>query len=286
MTLQMLNNIKLILEKLSFKAVALYILKKYSNVFPNHIISRNGLKYAVDLRQVVDFGTFLGGWEKETVIFLKKTLKRGDVVIEVGSNVGAHTLLMARLVGEEGHVYAFEPTSFASTKLHRNISLNPELTNITVSTEIVTNNSDSLPTLYLNSSWTTAGVQAPMTIENPVSTSIDKVVSKSNIKKLDMIKIDVDGYDFKVLQGATAAIEALQPVIYMELCEYALQSQNDSIKDIFSLTEGLGYEAYYANGVKAKRMNEILDEVGLNASINCIFFPESRMHNICKNAQE
>jgi precorrin-6B methylase 2 len=76
---------------------------------------------------VIDFGTFLCGWEPTTIDFLTKSLDHGDIAIEVGAIVGAHTLLMAKLTGDDGNIYAFEPTDFALNKLRKNILLNPKI---------------------------------------------------------------------------------------------------------------------------------------------------------------
>jgi FkbM family methyltransferase len=267
----MLNIIKTLVKKLGLSGFLIDIIKLYAKFFPNQIVTRSGIKYSVDLRQVVDFGTFLGGWEKNTLDFLRKTLKQGDVVVEVGANVGAHTLYIAKLIGPMGHVYAFEPTSFALNKLQKNISLNPDLANITVRSDLVTDNDKSVPNMSINSSWTLSGERSPSIIRDFSVISIDSFVRENNINRLDLVKIDVDGYDFKVLRGASDAISNLRPIIFCELCEYTLRAQGDSIKDIFTMIESLGYSAYYENGERIGNVDDVLSMVGLHTSINGIF---------------
>ena len=70
---------------------------------------------------MIDAEIFLGGWEKSTIIFLKQNLKYGDSIIEVGANIGAHSLLISKLIGEKGRLIAIEPTEYALGKLKRNL---------------------------------------------------------------------------------------------------------------------------------------------------------------------
>lgn len=269
---------KHLIKSLGLKNIFLKAAHLYAKLFPNQIINRNGINYAVDLNQVVDFGTFLGGWEPTTISFLTRSLACGDVAIEVGANVGAHTLLMAKLTGAEGHIYAFEPTDFALNKLRKNISLNPTMQNITVRTELVTNGEKYLPKLDIRSNWEIDGKNSLVatTIKDPKAISIDDFVLEVNLERLTLIKVDVDGYDFKVLQGAKSTISRFKPIIFCELCEYALNEQGDSIKDIFSMLTSMGYQVYLEDGSKVEEVGEIIKLVGSATSINGVFIHKSQ----------
>lgn len=268
-----LTAAKHLIKFLGLKNTFLKLFGLYARIFPNQIIKRNGIRYAVDLNQVVDFGTFLGGWEPNTIDFLTKSLKSGEVAIEVGANVGAHTLLMAKLTGNEGHIYAFEPTDFALNKLRKNISLNPKLQNITIRTELVTNGEMNLPKLDIRSNWSIDGKDSNIanTIKNPKAISIDDFALEVKLERLKLIKVDVDGYDFKVLQGAKSTISRFKPIIFCELCEYALNEQGDSIKDIFSMLTSIGYQVYLEDGTQVEEVGEIIELVGSAASTNGVF---------------
>ena len=272
----MIQYIKAILKALRLQGAALRISRLYAETFPTQVITREKIKYKVDLSEVIDFGIFFGGWERGTIDFLRTTIHKGDCIIEVGANVGAHTLLIAKYAGNEGHVFAFEPTEFALKKLRTNIALNPDLKNITIRTELVTDNLNSLPNLTINSSWKRTGVQAPTRLVEPKGISIDEFVKTEAMKKLDLLKIDVDGYEFKVLSGARETISNFKPTIFCELCEYTLNAQNDSIRDIFALLNSLGYQSYFENGNQIKAADDVLSIVGTNTSINGVFFHKSK----------
>ncbi len=280
--MKLLKSLKYILKSLGLRSVALKIVHLYARLFPNQIIRRNEINYDVDLNQLVDFGTFIGGWEPATIDFLNKTLTDGDDVIEVGANVGAHTLLIGKLVGKKGRVYAFEPTEFALNKLRKNISLNPEINNITIRTELVTNGESNLPKIDIRSSWSVDGKNTPQfsSIKNPRAISIDDFSSEVALDNLILMKVDVDGYDYKVLQGAQSTISKFLPIIFCELCEYALNEQNDSIKYIFEMLLPMGYGVYLEDGTKINDVDSVLRLVGDETSVNGVFVHKTKIHNL------
>ncbi|MBW7876007.1 MAG: FkbM family methyltransferase [Candidatus Cloacimonetes bacterium] len=269
-----LATIKKTLKALRLQRVAHWIVKQYAAIRPNQVCRRNGILYQLDLSELIDYSTFIGGWEKSTIDFLSGTVSHGHYVLEVGANVGAHTLQIAQLVGPNGRVYAFEPTDFAANKLMANMKLNPELaTRIRLRRELVTNSKLETPTTTIRSSWKReeSGHQRPPEVLQPKSISIDELVAEEGIHCVDLIKIDVDGYDYKVLQGAVNTINTMNPVIFIELCEYCLNAQGDSIRDIFELLCGAGYEATLEDGSSITGVEQVLKMVGSDSSVNGIF---------------
>ena len=117
--------IKSIIIKLRMQKMAYAFFNIYAYFFRYQTVMRDGITYSLDLRESVDRGIFLLGWEPLTISWLNKNLKIGDVVIEVGANIGAHSLIMSSIIGPDGSLYCFEPTNFAFDKLTTNFALNP-----------------------------------------------------------------------------------------------------------------------------------------------------------------
>jgi hypothetical protein len=89
---------------------------------------RRGVTYELDLAEGIDLATYLfGGFEPDTYAALRRLVRPGQTVVDIGANTGVHTLPMAALAGERGRVIAFEPTGPAFDRLRRNIALNPAL---------------------------------------------------------------------------------------------------------------------------------------------------------------
>jgi FkbM family methyltransferase len=261
--------IRTIIKYLKLKKLVISVLSFYARLRPNQIIKRDGIKYDVDLSKLIDVELFLGGWEKSTIAFINKNLKHEDIVIEVGANIGAHSLLIGKLVGEKGRLIAIEPTEYALRKLNRNISLNEDISNITVIDKIISDAQYKGKDIF-NSDWSTKNSQSPCSIEFNSST-VDKVAEECLLQKVDMLKIDVDGYDFKVLKGAKKTIERFKPIIFVELCEYTLNEKGDSISDIFSYLNSFGYQCFSESDNREIKVDEVLAFVGLDKSINGIF---------------
>jgi FkbM family methyltransferase len=232
----------------------------WSKLRQHTICVRRGVRYQLDLSQTIDRSLyFYGSWEPETTDFLLNTIKPGDTVIEVGANVGAHSLLMAK-AAFPGTVYAFEPTAFAREKLHANLRLNAGISNIEVIPELVTNGNHDIPLRELVSSFKADSSYSPPEITESSGVSIDEFCKTRNISSLKLLKIDVDGYDFKVLQGAVHTIKTLQPVVLTELYDHALRRCGDSVNDILSLFSSLGYSGLLDNGQpigNAESMNAV-----------------------------
>lgn len=268
--------LKKIINFLGIRKYILKLLTVYGRIFPYRVVSRGGIKYGIDLTEAIDFNIFLGGWEPKTLKFLRDNLRSGDVVIEVGANVGAHTLVMSRIIEKSGHVYAFEPTDFAMSKLKRNVELNKEFSgNITLLQNIVTNGELSVPRQRIRSSWKLDSESPAVYAEEECSfsepVSIDRFVDEYKIGKLNLIKIDTDGYDLKVLQGAQKALSVFSPVVFIELCQYTLMEQGDSVQEIFYLLANIGYTGYFEDGQKIISIEEVLNFVKMDTSINAIF---------------
>lgn len=175
-----------------------YLLKRFRKV------SRDGVLYHLDLQKLIDMHIYLDSWEPWNIEVLKRILSSGDIVIEAGANIGAHSLIMGNLIGPNGRLYAFEPTNYAFEKLDYHIKLNSLGSVITPERTVLSNHSGELPITSMVSEFVlfSTGDGVGEDISSSQVTSIDNYVLLNNICSLKLIKIDVDGYDFKVLSGA------------------------------------------------------------------------------------
>jgi len=158
-----------------------------------------------------------GDYEPHLAAFIRRVLKPGMVAIDVGANVGRHMLTMARLVGDQGHVYAFEPNSENCRALMLTIRENA-LSNV-----------ELIPVALSDRTGAVAFTQAIggnggflYFIEDPVlhpncsvvpTIPLDKLIDPS---RLDFIKVDVEGAEHLVISGALESIRKHRPVIVTE----------------------------------------------------------------------
>jgi len=214
-------------------------------------VRRGGIRYHLDLNEGIDFSIFLlGAFEAGTQKTLQKLVKPGDVVFDIGANIGAHTLGIAQSVGSSGKVYAFEPADFAFAKLKRNLALNPELDARTLPQQILlaanlTERSE--PRIY--ASWpleSDANVHPRLrsrlvSAERAVVETLDNFILREGITRLDLIKMDVDGHELPVLQGAGETLRRFQPTLVMEMSPYIHAEFHHSFAQFVEILKQAGY---------------------------------------------
>jgi FkbM family methyltransferase len=218
------------------------------------IVVRDGISYELDLSQGIDFAIFLGDiYERQTKIALRKLVSPGSLVLDIGANIGAHTLRLAQLVGPHGQVMAFEPTEFAFRKLTRNLELNPALS-IQVDAYhcfLTVNDAVSVPKA-IYSSWplsVEAGLHAKhlgqeMQTKAAQARSLDSILAERADRKVQLVKLDVDGFECQVLDGATAMLRDTRPIFVMELAPYVLEERGTSLDQLLSYFLPNGYAFY------------------------------------------
>ncbi|MBT6512261.1 MAG: FkbM family methyltransferase [Rhodospirillaceae bacterium] len=154
--------------------------------------------------------------------FFQTTIKPGDTVIEVGAQMGAHTVGMAKAVGPEGRVHAFEPQRIMFQLLCANLALNGLLN--TFAWNMAADEQPGtlfVPELDYEKSENFGGVALHR--DNGVgqevpAVALDRFMAKKGLGKagLSFIKIDVEGMELPVLKGAAGLIAAQRPMIYFE----------------------------------------------------------------------
>jgi len=253
-------------------AVARRILGKSSQ---NIEVTRSGIRWHLDLKEGIDFSIYiLGGFEPSTLRLYNKLVKSGDVVFDIGANIGSHTLPLARLVGDIGHVYAFEPTDFAINKLHNNLNLNTNLIKrVTVCQAMLVSNENILVEKELFSSWPLVGDNKLhekhkgqlMVTTGARAATLDNIVKEYNITRIDFIKLDVDGFEYSVLSGGEKTLKKFKPTILMELAPYLFKNQKNEFIQMIELYKKLGYFFYDANNrntlpVEAEKLFDLIPD--------------------------
>lgn len=255
--------------------------------FDSYIVCRrSGVIWSLDLEEGIDFSIWLlGGFEPRTLKQYKSLVREGDVVLDIGANVGAHTLPFARLVGDRGHVISFEPTQWAFEKQCKNLHLNPELGRRVrqVQALLVAENDETLPS-EIYSSWPLVkeeGVHAQhkgrlMTTAGAEVLTLDDAVREIGLARVDFIKIDVDGHEPSVVRGAMDTLKIHQPMILMELAPYVYEA--DEFDGLLALISEIGYGVFHLTSRKplplqSEKLKKYIPEGG---AINALLMPLNR----------
>jgi FkbM family methyltransferase len=229
-------------------------------------VTRSGVTWELDLNEGIDFSIWLlGSFEPETVRCYQRLVKAGDVVLDIGANIGAHTLLLAQLVGRTGKVIAFEPTDYAFSKLLRNRALNPELADRIQCLQYMLVESEAqeslTPSLY--SSWPLKNDEdlhrlhqgRLMTTTGASAVTLDSAIASIEPDRVDCIKLDIDGFECGMLRGAREVLTRWHPVIIMELAPYVLEEQGASLEELVRLLQEYGYALHDLSAEQPIDMN-------------------------------
>ncbi len=205
-----------------------------------------GAKICVDLSDPMSRYPIAYGGMNEPVLYqaICSALSPGDVFVDIGANFGYYTLLAAGLVGNQGHVYGFEPLPRVAEQLKRNVALN-HLANVTVH-EAAVGDSCREATMFVpvraQSGIATLATptwikdRAARQIQVPVTTLDDAFGDRE--LAIGVMKIDAEGYELRILRGARRLLSGASPPIVF--CEV----QPDTVDEIIGFLCALGYKTF------------------------------------------
>lgn len=234
-------------------------------------VTRDRIRYRLNLNELIDSAIYYEScFEPATTALINKFVKRGMIVLDIGANIGCHTLRMAKLVGETGRVIAIEPMDWAFSKLKYNIGLN-NFKNIIVEKIAFSNVDKKRQSVHFRTSWTLDGSKQNNNEEGVNFLTLDSYIKKQQINRVDFIKLDVDGYEYKVLVGAKKTLQKFSPLILIELGKYTLEGVGDSLENLLDLLISLNYSFYSEEKLeKYPNKDSLLDAVPLDSTINIL----------------
>jgi FkbM family methyltransferase len=150
--------------------------------------------------------------EPGTIAWLRATLQPGDVLYDVGANIGVFTLIGASVVGPAGRVYAFEPHVGTALDLLHNVAANGAADEVRVLSCALHERSQALPFKYgsletASSLSELGGHGESAATELKLAASADDLIAAGTIRPATAIKLDVDGGEARVLRGMSALLE-------------------------------------------------------------------------------
>jgi len=171
--------------------------------------------------------------------FLARLCNDGDVVFEVGANIGAHTVTLARRVGSGGRVLAFEPQRLAFQSLCANVALN-SLANVDCYWAALGERRGTIavPELDPGQPANFGGVSLEQSRQgrSVACFTLDDFIAAPRVR---LVKIDVEGMEADVIRGGLRLIERFRPHLYVE------NDRVDKSEALMRLIDGLGYRLYW-----------------------------------------
>ncbi len=274
-----MTRIKLFAARVIYRTLRLFLRDDH------RLIQRKGISYDIDLSEGIDLSLFVFGGFQDHITRTTDVIKPNSIILDVGANIGVMSLGFAAHA-REGHVYAFEPTAYAYEKLLRNLNLNPELSGrITAIQAFVADEARANGNLVAYSSWKIDGSAAgahPLhggTIQSTETAevlTIDDFCKARGIPVVDLIKIDTDGHELRVLRGARETLEKFHPYIIFEAGLYIMSENDVSFEQYADHLSAFGYTLINSrNGNQITRENYV-SEIPLRSTIDIVAVPPTQ----------
>ncbi|VVP74798.1 FkbM family methyltransferase [Pseudomonas fluorescens] len=219
-----------------------------------------------------------GEWAGDELDFLHELIKPGMRVLDVGAFIGTHTLAFAQFVGETGQVYSFEPRKEIYELLRSNVCAN-DLAHVNIFNmglaEVA--GSITLESVDITESINFGG----MSIDNYIAGEVNNVyevnistVDALDLSVVDFIKLDVEGMERRVLEGAVNVIARDLPLIFCEC------NSLSSGYEIFEFCQPLNYRVFsiLSNAFNPNNFNGVSDNIfGDAKEISLLLVPVSKV---------
>ncbi len=223
-------------------------LKLFGSNFNDVITTRDGRKFYINKITAVNRDLFfLNNYESFETELVKKIVKTGDYVLDIGSSFGWYSTLMSRLVGDSGKVFAFELVPEIVDECKKNIHLNNLNNNITVENIALGEKEGEVKYVYSENvglgnlrAGTFRGSKLWPERAGFIMT-LDNYLEKHGINRVDFIKCDIDGAEVPFLKGANRTLTSRRPIIIIEVSDWAQNAHGHLCSELFGLINKLEY---------------------------------------------
>jgi len=191
------------------------------------LVKRQGLNWLLNPSDFTHSHLYwIGEFETWELYHLRRLLRPGSTFLDAGANFGYFSLLLAAKLAGAGRVFAFEPAAATFARLQRNIELNQMQS---VVTAIPAGLSDQPGNGFLSAEHGNSGAAHLGASGDPVTLdTIDRFCAANSVATVDLMKIDVEGSELRVLKGAEQTIASFHPPMMIEFNAEALQGSGAS----------------------------------------------------------
>ncbi len=209
--------------------------------------------------EVLNFGSY----EPEDEALVYNLVKNGNVVLDIGANIGWYTVNCA-IRFPDAKIYAFEPILPTYEVLKRNVDQS-RVANCILFNYGISDKDEEKTFYYFKGGSAIASIQNLLSHPGAKEVKcklkpLDLVVQELGLKSVDFIKCDVEGSELFVLRGAERTIKTFQPILFIEICEEWSRKCGYSARDIIEFLSSCGYALFEASGGKLYRRETIKSE--------------------------
>lgn len=252
-----------------------------NGVFLNMVGTRTKYFWDVnDPRTAITCLAAFGVYEEVESRILRRIASESSVIVDIGANVGYYTVELGKLLRKGGTLLSFEPVRETYLRLEENVGLN-ELGSIVKLFDLGLSNTDHQATIFLpEESGSSAASLRNLHPDEKVGsqeikvTTLDKIFEVAQINECSLIKIDVEGGELQVIQGALNTIKKFKPIIFAELLRKWSAAFSYTPNDVLDLLEKLDYLCFGVSD-EIRRVSRFQDS---DIETNYIFIHKDKMH--------
>lgn len=231
----------------------------------------NGISFNVDISEYNGHGVYFGLTEPATQK-LYSLIKPGMIVYDIGANIGVITLNVAKKILQQGKIFSFEPSPYNFKCAQANIDRN-NFSNITL-LNLGLGNKKTTAFLY-NVNTNNRGMQRILQSEPNKEIektqvqidTLDNTTQALSMPAPSLIKIDVEGFELKVLKGANHIINEYKPLLFIELDDNNLREQGNTAGELVKFLMQKGYTI--TNATNGNNINQQTDFTNFHFDVLC-----------------
>lgn len=235
---------------------------------------------------------FLGEYESVISNIFRRLINTGDICLDIGANIGWYTTLFQKLVGLAGHVHAFEPVPHLFKDLERNVKINATPDNVTLNNFALGNEEKNVKMHVFTDlpdghSSISAFASSKFETFTASMQTLDEYISDHKINHVGVVKVDVEGAELLVLQGASKIFEQEKPpILEIEMALATTQGFGYLPNDLIEHIRARADYDFYAIDETRSSLNQIKgfksDDIGANVLCLPRHFDKRNILDMCR----
>jgi FkbM family methyltransferase len=212
-------------------------------------------KYCFPLYNI-SYSKFKNKNDRAEIDVLKSIIKPGDHILDIGSNIGFYAKILSEFTGSKGTVYCFEPDQLNFNHLKNNTNV---IANIVLFNNAVSDKEQILKVYkskLLNVDHRTYPVNNYDSVEEIASVSIDELIQSNKIKNINVIKIDIQGYELTAFKGMKQLLATSNDLkIIAEYWPHGFKRAGTTAVEFFDFFNELHYHFYMIDEIPHKKIS-------------------------------
>jgi FkbM family methyltransferase len=221
-----------------------------------------GATVALDLTDRIQAETWLTGTYSSSIVrFVSSQLREGSIFVDAGAHIGLVTLQVAGLAASQPRIHAFEPHPVNHSSLAQNVSLNPQFSIVTNCLAVGSTAKRAWMSSYGSEAdssghhFLTPGEPRSETEWEVDVTTLDAYATKAGLDEIQVVKLDLEGYELTALQGATRLLADHRiGCVVAEVSDDLLHRDGSTRKAVCEFMERLDYVVHDIPPVGAQRL--------------------------------